>query len=173
MRLGRLGEDTDTSRSRFLEDAARRLSEVETRQSGQGLGSELADVLENAVKRALAAELSGYLTGAIFDKGVSLITAGLGALGIKEAISGLLGRLGIGGGGDGDGDGTGAPALTTPDAGAGTGGTTSTPALTAPGDEPRGSHTKHTCAHSTDRSDRCAYSERSDANGTRDESRQC
>ena len=129
VRLGRLGEDTDTSRSRFLEDAARRLSEVESRQSGEGLGSELADVLENAVKRALAAQLSGYLTGAIFDKGVSLITAGLGALGIKEAISGLLGRLGIGGG---DGDGTGTPALTTPDAGAGTGGTTSTPALTAP-----------------------------------------
>ena len=130
VRSERLGEDTDTSRSRFLEDAARRLSEVETRQSGQSLGSELADVLENAVKRALAAELSGYLTGKVFDIGVSLITAALGALGIKDAIGGLLGRLGIGGGGDGDGTGT--PALTTPDAGAGTGGTTSTPALTAP-----------------------------------------
>ena len=117
VRLGRLGEDTDTRRGRFLEDAARRLSEVETRQSGQGLGSELADVLENAVKRALAAELAGYLTKGAFDLGVGLITAGLGALGIGDLLGKLGGLLGIGGG---DGDGTGTPTTPqTPEAGTG------------------------------------------------------
>ena len=107
VRIARQQEDFTRRRDRLIEDSVARRD----RQPGQSLGSELGDVLENAVKRALAAQLAGYLTGRVFDKGISLVTAALGALGIKDAIGGLLGRLGIGGG-DGEGEQDGTTALT-------------------------------------------------------------
>ena len=103
VRIARQQEDFVRRRDRTIEDATARRD----RQPDEGLGSELGGVLETAVKNAIASGLAGYLTGSVFDKGVSLITAGLGALGIKEALSSGLSAIGnfLGiGSGEGEGE---------------------------------------------------------------------
>ena len=102
----RFEEDTETRRTRLIEDALNRQAQAQSAQTS--VFEDIGQTIETAMKNALADQLAGYLTGTAFDAGVGLITAGLGALGIGDLLGKIGGFLGIGG----DGDGTGTP--TTP-----------------------------------------------------------
>ena len=104
VRRQRSTEDADLRRNSGIEDALQRLQRSQAEQPS--LIGDIGQTLETAMKNALAAQLSGYLTKTAFDTGVSLITAGLGALGIGDLVSGIAGLFG-GGDGEGEGDGTG------------------------------------------------------------------
>ena len=123
VRLSRFDEDTSLRQQRLIEDATQRRERSQSEQTS--LVGDIGQTLETAMKNALADRLSGYLTKTAFDTGVSLITAGLGALGIGDVLKGFLG-----GGSEGDGDGTETPTTPqTPAAGDGDTSSTTPPSL--------------------------------------------
>ena len=102
----RFEEDTETRRTRLIEDALNRQAQATSEQTS--IFEDIGQSFEDAMKNALADQLAGFLTKAAFDLGIGTLKTALG--GILSGIGGALGGL-FGGGGGGDG---GAPALTTP-----------------------------------------------------------